>query len=66
MVGGVNNILKQRCDLMLEQLLGTEFAKAWWHSPNKAFNGLTPEGQWILDPQPVYTYLITNCSGDYL
>ena len=62
----MQELLKDRCDQMLLNLLGPEFAKCWWHSPNKAFSGLTPEGQWILDPQPVYIYLINNCSGDYL
>jgi hypothetical protein len=61
----MQEILKQRCDLMLENLLGIDFAKAWWHSPNKAFGGLTPEGQWILDHTPVYNYLIQHCMGDY-
>ena len=60
-----NEILKLRCDEMLESPLGPEFGKCWWHSPNKAFSGLTPEGQWILDHTPVYNYLITHCSGDY-
>jgi hypothetical protein len=60
-----NETLKLRCDQMLLALLGPEFAKCWWHSPNKAFQGLTPEGQWMLDPTPVYNYLINHCSGDY-
>ena len=57
--------LKLRCDEMLESLLGPEFGKCWWHSPNKPFQGLTPEGQWILDHIPVYNYLTKHCSGDY-
>jgi hypothetical protein len=57
--------LKLRCDEMLLALLGPEFGKCWWHSPNKAFGGLTPEGQWMLDHTPVYNYLIKHCSGDY-
>jgi hypothetical protein len=61
----MDEILKDRCDQMLMALLGPEFAKTWWHSPNKAFGGLTPEGQWILDSQPVYNYLIQHCMGDY-
>jgi hypothetical protein len=61
----MHQILKDRCDQMLLNLLGPEFGKCWWHSPNKAFNGLTPEGQWILDHTLVYNYLIKHCSGDY-
>jgi hypothetical protein len=59
------NTLKLRCDEMLLAFLGPEFSQRWWHNPNKAFNGLTPEGQWILDHIPVYNYLINHCSGDY-
>lgn len=57
--------LKNRCDEMLEQLLGVEFSKCWWHTPNKAFAGLTPEGQWLLNHTLVYNYLVMHCSGDY-
>jgi hypothetical protein len=58
-------LLKQRCDTMLESLLGPEFGKCWWHTKNRAFGGLTPEGQWIQDPNSVYSYLLSHCSGDY-
>ena len=58
-------LLKQRCDQMLEALLGKESANCWWHTKNRAFQGLTPEGQWILEPNTVYRYLVAHCSGDY-
>jgi hypothetical protein len=57
--------LKLRCDEMLLALLGPEFSKCWWHSPNKAFGGLTPEGQWMLDHEIVYNYLLSHVDGSY-
>jgi hypothetical protein len=61
----MQEILKDRCDQMLLALLGPEFGKCWWHSPNKAFGGMTPEGQWMLNHTLVYNYLTKHCSGDY-
>jgi hypothetical protein len=58
-------LLKERCDRLLESMLGLEAAQCWWHTPNRAFAGTTPEGQWILEPNTVYNYLVMHCSGDY-
>jgi len=58
-------LLKLRCDEMLLVLLGVECAETWWNTPNWAFGGLTPEGQWAVDPTTIYIYLVRHCSGDY-
>ena len=59
-------ILKKRCNTMLVALLGSKLlADGWWNMPNKAFNGLTPEGQWMLDHEIVYNYLLSHVDGSY-
>ena len=59
-------MLRERCDVMLVAILGSKLhAETWWHVANKAFAGMTPEGQWILNPNTVYNYLVAHHSGDY-
>lgn len=43
---------------LLASLLGdSELVKKWWHSPNLAFNNLTPLEQWEIDREQVTGYL---------
>jgi len=39
-------------------MVGDASADWWWNSNNKAFELRTPNQQWVLDWQPVYTYLM--------
>lgn len=55
--------MRQRCDMMLLSMLGAEHAPTWWKSANKAFNGLTAEEQWDIDPKSVYWYLLGHIDG---
>lgn len=50
-------MLKLRCDEMLEAMVGIPTAAKWWNSPNKAFDMKTPKEQWEENPQSVYVYL---------
>lgn len=56
---------KQRCNQILESLVGPSLVDLWWTSPNKAFNLTTPENQWDLDYKKVVNYLLNQLNGDY-
>jgi hypothetical protein len=50
-------IIRKRCEFLLITLVGRKLAKQWWQSPNKAFEGKTPEERWEENPEDVYDYL---------
>jgi hypothetical protein len=52
--------VKERCDRMLEAIVGKDLVQKWWESPNKAFDDLTPCKQWEKDPLVVYKYLLSH------
>lgn len=57
---------KQKCDVMLQALLGNkEVIVKWWNTPNKAFNDETPIEVFERDEQLVFKYLASQCSGSY-
>jgi hypothetical protein len=56
-------IMRQRCDIMLNAMLGPHLSKDWWNSKNKAFNNLTPNEKWDSDPVQVYRYLLGHVDG---
>ena len=56
---------KQRCNWFLAALVGSNLVDNWWGSPNKAFDGRTPAGMWLIDYMSVYNYLMNAASGDY-
>jgi hypothetical protein len=46
------------CNKMLLSLLGSEtLIELWWLSPNKAFDGRTPENVFKEDPNSVIEYI---------
>ena len=57
---------KQRCNQILESLVGSNSTDKWWTSPNKAFDLCTPEDQWKIDHRRVINYLLTQLNGGYL
>ena len=46
-------------------MVGADMADRWWNSPNKAFDGRTPAGQWLIDFESVYMYLMRSAEGDW-
>jgi hypothetical protein len=57
------HIMKQRSVALVIAMVGKDHADTWWSSPNKAFNGMTPAGQWIQDHESVYGYLMQHSQG---
>ena len=60
-----NQILKQRCDALLEGMVGSTLAVKWWTTPNKAFAGDTPEQIFSVAPTAVYAYLLKSAEGEW-
>jgi len=58
-------VLKQRCDQLLQAMLGEEFAPRWWQSPNKYWNLETPLAVFERDPNDVYGYLMRVTEGEW-
>lgn len=57
---------KEKLDIILMSLLGREnLVKAWWDSPNRAFNFAKPAEIYALNPEEVSAYLVKQTSGDY-
>ena len=57
--------MKQRSVALVVALVGIDLADQWWSSPNKAFDGMTPAGQWIKDHESVYDYLMSYAGGGW-
>lgn len=53
--------VKQRCNVLLIALMGKDHVESWWNSRNRAFNTLTGNQQWEIDPESVYSYLLSFC-----
>ena len=51
--------VKQRCNVLLIALMGKDHVDSWWNSRNHAFNMLTGNQQWEIDPESVYSYLLS-------
>jgi len=45
-------------DHLVARLVGPEHVTAWWTSPNRAFDGRTPEAQWAQGSDAVVSYLM--------
>lgn len=54
------SLLKQRCDLMLDAMIGHDLVASWWESRNRAFDERTPLQQWEVDYESVYNYLMRH------
>ncbi len=59
------HVMKQRSVVLVIAMVGKDLADKWWSSPNKAFNGMTPAGQWIKDHESVYNYLMQHNEGEW-
>lgn len=57
----------KHCKLLITALIGKDLSDDWWNGNNKAFGGLTPAAQWLLNPDIVYSYLLSHAyGGDYM
>jgi hypothetical protein len=56
---------KQRSTALVIAMIGEQHANDWWESPNKAFDGRTPNYQWTIDYESVYKYLMKSSSGEW-
>jgi len=57
---------RQTLDQHLWALLGNwETVRTWWRSPNKHWQGRTPESIYETDPKAVEGYILRHCYGDY-
>jgi hypothetical protein len=54
----VTENLKKKCDIILAAMLGEDNIEKWWQSRNKAFNMMTAQEQFDIDPEIVYNYLM--------
>jgi hypothetical protein len=43
---------------LVTSMVGPDHLESWWHSPNQAFGGQTPEAQWQLGSDSVINYLM--------
>jgi len=58
----MNENLKKKCDILLAAMLGKDNIEGWWRSRNKAFNMMTAQEQFDIDPVIVYNYLMLQAS----
>ena len=58
----MNEQLKARSEALLIAMLGTNLAKDWWTTPNRAFENQAPQTQNI---ERVYSYLIQIAEGQW-
>ena len=56
-------IMRNRCESMILSMVGKDYANTWWNSPNKAFQGKTPNEVFDTDPEQVYDYIIGHING---
>jgi hypothetical protein len=45
-------------DQLVAGMVGEQLVADWWASPNRAFDGLTPETQWAQGSDSVVNYLM--------
>lgn len=43
---------------LVTSMVGADSAESWWSSPNQAFDGRTPEAQWVAGSDAVVNYLM--------
>ena len=56
-------IMRNRCEIMILSMVGKDYTNIWWNSPNKAFQGKTPNEMFDTDPEQVYDYIIGHING---
>ena len=52
--------IKEKCDMILEAIVGLNAMDIWWNSPNKAFDMRPPKEMFEEDPKRVYRYLLNQ------
>lgn len=57
--------MKLRSTALITAMVGKDLVDAWWASPNKAFGNITPNEQWLNDPDSVYMYLMQHAYGGW-
>lgn len=64
-IAGKSTTLTKRkhSNLLVKALVGENLVDAWWNGRNRAFNGLTPNEQWGINPEVVYSYLLSHAYG---
>jgi hypothetical protein len=50
--------IKEKCDMILEAVVGINAMDIWWSSPNRAFDMKPPEEMFLEEPKRVYRYLL--------
>jgi hypothetical protein len=45
---------------LVASMVGKDQVEAWWNSPNRAFDDLTPEQQWVNGSDQVVFYLMAH------
>lgn len=58
-----NRVLRARSEALVIALVGKSMASKWWTSPNKAFEGQTPQEQFDRNAERVYGYLMQHAQG---
>lgn len=58
-------LMRKRSEALVMAMVGEKLSGKWWESKNKAFEMRTPEQQWKVDPDSVYTYLLKSAEGDW-
>jgi hypothetical protein len=57
---------RESLDRILFALLGKDYlVRAWWNSPNRAFDMRTPEHEYTVNKKVVVKYLLGQLNGDY-
>lgn len=56
--------IRVKCEYLLESLIGHRHAEDWWDSPNKNWDGRTPQDVFDgPDAMEVYDYLMNSAYG---
>ena len=50
--------IKEKCDRILEAVVGINTMDWWWNSPNRAFDMKPAKEMFEEDPKRVYRYLL--------
>lgn len=56
--------LREKCNILLQSLIGVELTEHWWTSHNKEFDQ-TPKQQFDINPESVYNYLLKHVHGEW-
>ena len=52
--------IKEKCDMILEAIVGLNAIDFWWNSPNRAFDMRPPKEMFEENPKRVYSYLLNQ------